>query len=48
MIYTCKTRFLAIVDGKEVTFNPGDTISAAVAKELGLDGKPDLATKGKA
>jgi hypothetical protein len=48
MTYICKTRFLAIVGGKDVTFNPGDTIPADLAKDLGLAGKPDIAARGKA
>ena len=37
--------FIAIVAGAEVMYAPGDKIDAATAKELGLDGKPELAKK---
>jgi len=44
MDYTCKAAFMGIVDGVETRFAPGDTIPAKAADEMGLAGKPDLAT----
>ena len=35
-------KFTGVVGGKEKTFAKGDPITAKEAKELGLDGKPDL------
>ena len=37
--------FLGIVGGVEKPFANGDKINAETAKELGLDGKPELAKK---
>lgn len=39
------TRFAAILGGVERRFQPGDKITEAEAKELGLARKPSLATK---
>lgn len=44
-----KRKFIGVIDGEEREFRPGDTISAKEAKEMGLEGKPALASKkGKA
>lgn len=40
-------KFKAVVDGEEKTFNVGDTITDAEAKELGLANKPNLAAPAK-
>lgn len=47
MDYQAKVDFIGVVGGKEVMFAPGDKITAAQAKELGLDRKPELAGKVK-
>ena len=41
----CARKFTGIIGGKEKDFRPGDTITAADAKELGLSEKPHLAEK---
>ena len=44
MDYTCKAAFTGVIGGAEKRFAPGDKITAKEAAELGLAGKPDLAT----
>lgn len=38
-------RFSGVTGDEEKIFRPGDRITEAEAKELGLDGKPGLAVK---
>lgn len=48
MAYTVLIPFTGhLSEGPAIQYAPGDTISEADAKTLGLAGKPDLATKDK-
>jgi|TARA_R110000803_G_scaffold99579_1_gene167683 hypothetical protein len=43
MSFIANVKFMAYIDGKEVTFRKGDKIPPSVAKELNLADKPKLA-----
>ncbi len=45
MTYTALVKFIGVIDGQEVVFDAGDTISADDALEMNLAEKPDLASE---
>jgi len=47
MSWTAKKPFTAALKGKERRIVKGETLTDAEGKELGLSGKPDLASKKK-
>lgn len=46
-MWTATRAFTGMIAGAEKAFAPGDKITEADAKELGLTGKPDLAQPQK-